>query len=238
MSLTYSQYVSAVSELAVVPSNDPDFVAILPNAIDYAEQRIYRELDLLNTVVRDWSSSLVASNRNFTLPNSSGTFVAVNGMNVITPAGTAPDAGTRNLLVPTSLDFLNMAWPNSSGSTVPQYFAMVTQTTAVVGPSPDAAYTVEVIGTQRPTPLSAANTSTFLSNNWPDLMIATSMVFISGYLKNFGSQADNPQMAQSWETQTEKLMASALAEEIRKKQAGSGWTSQSTGGPPSTPPRN
>lgn len=239
MSLTYAQYVSVLSELMVVPSDNADFQAILPNTIDYAEQRIYRELDLLNTVVRDWSSALSSSNRNFTLPNSSGTFVAVNGINVISPAGTTnPDSGTRNPLVPASRDFLDLAWPNSSGSTVPQYFAMITQTTCVVAPWPDAAYQVEVIGTQRPTPLSVSNTSTFLSNNLPDLFVAASMVFASGYLKNFGSQADQAAMSVSWESQTKTLMGSANAEEIRKKFSGSGWTSQSTGGPPSQPPRN
>ena len=51
------------------------------------------------------------------------------------------------------------------------------------------------------------------------------MVFASGYQKNFGSQSDDPKMAMSWEDQYQKLMASANAEELRKKWAGPGWTS-------------
>ena len=45
--LTYTTYQTQVSEMAVVSQTDPNFVAILPAMIDYAELRIYRDLDLL-----------------------------------------------------------------------------------------------------------------------------------------------------------------------------------------------
>lgn len=226
MAYDYTTYSAALAELMVTTTSQADFVAILPSIIDYAEQRIYRELDLLNTVVRDSSGVLSPSNRNFTLPTSLGTFIVVNGINVVTPAGTAPDAGTRNQLVSTTRDYLDMAWPNATGATVPSLYAMITQSTIVVGPWPDAAYVVEVIGTQRPTPLSTSNTSTFLTANLPDLFMAASMVFASGFQKNFGSQGDDPKMSVSWETQYKSLFASANVEEVRKKYQSVGWSSQ------------
>jgi hypothetical protein len=82
------------------------------------------------------------------------------------------------------------------------------------------------VGTTRPTPLSAANPVTFLSANLPDLLLAASMVFMAGYEKSFGAQSDDPQLAQSWETQYGKLFASANTEEARKRFAGSAWSSQ------------
>lgn len=228
MSYTYTTYKAAMAELMVVNTvDDADFVAILPSIIDYAEQRIYRELDPLATVVRDSTGSFSVNNRNFTLPTGTGVFVVVESINVITPAGTAADSGTRKPLVETSLDYLDFAWPSSTGATVPISYAMVTQATIAVGPWPDAAYVVEVVGTQRPIPLSATNTSTFLSTSLPDLFIAASMVFGSGYMRNFGSQADDPKMAQSWETQYQTLKGSALVEELRKKGQSVGWTTQS-----------
>lgn len=223
--LTYATYKTALSTLLVVPETNTDFLAILPDCIDYAEQRIYRELDLLSTVVRDSSQSLTPSVRNFTLPTSQGVFVVVNGINAITPAGTAPDSGTRNPLTPVSRDYLDMAWPDSSVTGLPTAFAMITQTSIVVGPWPGAAYVLEVVGTQRPTPLSASNTVTFLSSNLPDLFLAASMVFMSSYQKNFGAQSDDPRMAVSWESQTQALMASANNEEMRKRFQGSAWSS-------------
>ncbi len=228
--LTYSTYVTALSTLTVIPSSNSDFTNILPDCIDYAEQRIFRELNLLTTVIRDASQSLTPSSRDFTLPTAQGAFVVVNGVNVITPAGATPANGTRNRLTPMSLDVLDTVWPSNVGSALPTGFAMVTQTSIVVGPWPDQAYAAEVVGTTRPLPLSATNTVTFLSANLPDLFLAASMVFMAGYQKAFGAQSDDPQLAQSWESQYGKLLTSANTEEFRKRFQGSAWSSQPAGG--------
>jgi len=237
MSLTYTTYVTALSTLTTIPSSNTDFTNILPDCIDYAEQRIYRELNLLSTVVRDASQSLAPSNRNFVLPTSQGVFVVVNGINVITPAGSAPDTGTRNPLTPQARDYLDLVWPSAIVSGLPTGFAMITQTAIVVGPWPDQAYTMEVIGTQRPLPLSQSNTVTFLSAQLPDLFLAASMVFMSGYMRNFGAQADDPKMSVTWESQYETLKSSAETEEFRKRFMGSAWTSL-TQGATAQPARN
>ena len=98
---------------------------------------------------------------------------------------------------------------------------MVTDQSIVMAPSPGAAFAVEVIGNIRPTPLSATNTTTFLASYLPDLFFAASMIFVSGWQKNFGAQADDPRMAMSWETQYQGLLSSAKIEELRKKYAAS-----------------
>jgi len=226
MSYTYTTYTAALAELMVTTTTDADFIAIEPSIIDYAEQRLYRELDLLATVTRD-SAPLAANNRNFTFPTNNGRFVVANGINVITPSSqTVPDNGARHPLTATSRDALDLLWPSATGATVPTLFAPITDQTIIVGPWPDAGYTVEVIGFIRPAPLSATNTSTFLTLYLPDLFLAASMIFASGFQKNFGAQSDDPQMAQSWEGQYNKLFASANVEENRRKWAAGGWSSQ------------
>lgn len=229
MSLNYSQYVAELQGLAGTTSADADFLAIIPGAIDYAEQRIYRELDLLSTIVRDNSANATANARTFTLPSSLGRFVIVEGINIVTPVGSTTANGTRNALTPTSKEYIDFVWPTEaagSATTVPSYFGMVTDQTVVFGPAPGAAFNVEVIGTIRPAPLSASNATTFLSLYLPDLFIAASMVFLSGYMKNFGAQQDNPQMAVSWEAQYGVLFQSANAEEQRRKFGAASWTSK------------
>lgn len=227
MALTYSTYVSSLQTLMPTQSGDINFEAILPDAIDYAELRIQRDLNLLQTQARA-TGSLSSGNRNFTLPNSSSntaSFVVTNGFNIITPAGTTdPEAGTRNPVTLVSRDVLDAIWPSSTGSTVPNMAAMITQFSAVFGPWPDAAYTVEVIGTTRLPSISAVNTTTFISTYFPDMLLSASMVFIAGYMKNYGAQADDPKMAQSWESQYQTQKASATVEEYRKMQMGSSWT--------------
>lgn len=222
----YSTYVEALANELVVDSTDVNFVQILPSIIDYAEQRCYRELDLLTTVIRDSSAALTVGTRTFNLPSSLGRFVVVNGINVIMPSTeTVPDNGTRNPLAPVSRDVLDIIWPSTTGASLPTLFAMITDQQIIVGAAPDAAYTLEVIGTIRPTPLSASNTTTYLSLYLPDLFFAASMIFGTGWQKNFGAQSDDPQAAQSWEGQYGKLLASANVEENRKKFASSGWGS-------------
>lgn len=239
MSLTYAQYKTSIANLMVVPETNTEFLAMFPNMIDYAEQREYRELDLLNTMTTDTSGFLTANTRNFALPTSFGRFVVVNNINVITPTGAVAANGTRSPLTPTSRDYLDFTWPSntaSSSSAVPTYFAMQDDQNVIVGEAPGMNYNVEVKGTIRPTPLSSSNTTTYLSLYLPDLFIASSMIFGSGYMRNFGSQSDDSAMATSWEAQRTKLFASANVEELRKKFQSGGWTSQQ----PSqiaTPPR-
>lgn len=234
MSLTYDQFVTTIANLTSEDASGADFLQILPSGIDYAEDRIYRELDMLVENVRDSSSLTVAGDRNFNLPTSLGVYSGpIDGINIITPASTGPESGTRVRLLPTSLDFLDYTWPSSTGSGVPQYFAYFSQSSLsgqkniVFGPWPDATYRVEVIGKIQPAALSSTNTTTYLSTYLPDLMVAATMIFMSGWQQNFGAQrADNPQMPASWSAQYSELMASAATWEARKRFAGPSWTSK------------
>lgn len=107
----------------------------------------------------------------------------------------------------------------------------------IVGPYPDASYKLEIIGTIRPDSLSATNTTTFISQFLPDLMIMASMIYVSGYQRNFSStQASDPQMPVNYETQYKTLMAAAAGEEFRKKFEAAAWSSK-TPSPLASPTR-
>lgn len=225
--LTYATYKTALATLSVVPETDANWLAILPDAIDYAELRIYRDLDLLSTVSTNTSFSTSTNTSKVTL--TEGTFVTLQNVNVITPAGTStPDSGTRVPLLPVSKEYIQYAWPSSTNSGVPAYFAMIDEKSFSLGPWPDAAYTLEIIGTIRPATLSAVNPTTFISQYLPDIFLMASMIFVSGYQRNFGRQSDDPQMAQSYESQYQALLKGATVEEYRKKFSASAWTSISS----------
>ena len=233
MSYNYTQYVADLANMLVLPSGDPNFQIVLPNIIDDAEQRIYRELDLLSTIVTDSTGALTANSRQFTFPQH---FVVSESINVYTPVSTTTN---RYQLVPTTREFLDAVWPNNAAPatpSVPQYYAMLTDQTILVGPSPDAAYSIEVIGTIRPVPLSSTNTTTYLTLYLPDLFMAASLVYASGYLQNYGAMVDNPGQAVSWETHFKELLNSANVEENRKKYASQAWSSKQPA-PLATPPR-
>ena len=237
MSLTYDSFVTSMANLLVVPSTDANYLTVLPNIIDDAEQRIYRECDFLRTVaVVDSSASttITADSRSFTVP-SSVTFVVTETMYALSTDATP----TRTPMYPVSKEWLSEVYPtatSSSSTALPLYFAMVTDQSLIVGPPPGRDVTIEYTGTTRPSALSSANSSTYLTTNLPDLFIAASMVFANGYLKNFSAMADDPKAAPSWEMHYQTLKQSAMEEEYRKKFQSQGWTSKQPN-PIATPPR-
>lgn len=225
--MDYATWVANLANEMVVDADFAPFVQILPACEEYASNRIYRELDLLSTVTRQ-TGALAIGTRTFNLPTASGRFVVTNGFNVITPSGqTTPDNGTRNPLVPTTRDVLDMIWPSTTGAALPTLYAMITDQQIIVGPAPDAAYTIEAIGTIRPAALSTDNTTTFLSLYLPDLFNAASMVFMTGFQRNWGAQADDPKSAVSWQSQYDMLFASANVENMRAKYSAGAWSSMS-----------
>lgn len=236
--LTYSTYVTQIAEMAVVDPADVNFQTILPSMIDYAELRIYRDLDLINTStsIHGPNIRVTAGNRNLsfpmTLPDGSGTIVVSEQLNLILPAGqTDPDSNIaeRARLIPTTKEFLDTVYGSNmvDARAQPQYYAAFNESLFFMGPVPDQTYYVEVVATYRPNAMSASNPTTFISQYLPDMLIMASMIYISAYQRNFGRQSDDPQMAQSYEAQYKALLQSAIVEETRKKYEGPGWSSQS-----------
>lgn len=234
--LTYATYVSTLAGLLGDPNiaTDPNFQLILPSTINEAENRICREVDFLGAVVTNTGVTCTPGQR---LINWSDAFFVVESINVITPStATTADTGSRNPVLPATREVCNFLYPNSTGSGVPQYFGRVTQSTAVFAPFPDQAYMLEITGTQRPTPLSATNATTFISTYLPELMIAASMIYLSGWQQNFSAMGDNPQQATAWEAHYQSLLGSATIEESRKKFEMEGWSPKQPS-KNATPPR-
>ncbi len=214
------------------PSTYQPFNDILPRCIDYAEQRIYRELDLIHTRISD-SGASTANSRSFTLPTTGGIYVVLEQV--------APVVGgvQQAPMLPISKEGLEQLYPSETAPTtpsIPEFWCPVDQTSILIAPPPDTGYTLKTFGTKRPAALSSTNTVTFLTANLPDLFLVASLVFMTGFQRDFGAQADDPRMAQSWETQYQTLNKSAQAEEARKKFYGPGWSARNPS-PIATPPQ-
>jgi hypothetical protein len=215
-STTYAQWSTEVALLvsgAEAPSSY--LTSELPSAIDYAEGRIYREFNFLSTIVLDQTLFTAVLNPNVIVPSE---FIVVNSINIGTPASLPFPGAKRNQLIRVSKDFLDFTWPSILNPGVPVYFALYGEF-AQFGPWPDNTYNVEFVGTQRPAPLSATNTTTFITLNMPDLFLAATMVHITGFMKNYGAQADDPAQGISWESQYQKLAEGVDGEELRKRYA-------------------
>ena len=236
MPLDYDSYVTDLANFFPISSADTNFNAFLPGNIAYSENRIYRELDLLATQNLDATTQVSSGDRSFTLPGTA-TWITVDQINIISPAATLSSAGTRHPLTATTPEFIDAVFPSGSQRlAAPKFYARRSNSEVIFGPSPDAAYYAEVVGVQRPTPLSSGNPTTVLTDYLPDLFMAAALVHASGYMKNFVAMSDNPQMAVSWESQYQTLLKSAIVEDARATFQSEGWTSEQPS-PVASPPR-
>lgn len=244
MALNYTTLVSEVATLTVISSNllvngDTNFAGIMPAIIDYAEGRLYRELDLPVASVVDTSVTISSGVRSMFLSTSQGTLLVVETVNLLIPSSAGPTTATRVPLTPVSKAVVDAVYPSAASSNCgqPEFFARIGDTQLLLGPTPDQAYGSEVYATVRPSALSATNSSTWLTQNLPELMLAACMISAAGYMRDFGSQSDNPQMAQSWQGQYDNLMKSANIDSARMKFESEAWTSQQPSQAASPPSR-
>lgn len=263
MSYTYASFQKALALEMVVPNAnvlEPNFVAILPTIVDYAEQRCYRELDLMIAEARQWfpmtpyqrAQAFPVANALLALGATATQILIVERVkiwpsNYVPSPGppTVPPAFTGEPAIPTSMDYLDAVYggiyPNPGPMGRPINFAMLDDQTLAFGPMPDQAYVFEIHGNARPVPLyneapGDGTQTTFLTTVLPDLFLACAMVSAAGYRKNYGAQADDPRMAISWETQYNELLASAKNEEMRKRFLGWSMMSSYASPPPPPPP--
>src|SRR5262245_37339966 len=110
MATTYNDWLNQLLTTCVVSQSDPNYATtwqlMLPNFIDYAEQRIYRKLDLRDTRISSYLGLVLAGNQLMVLPTDTGTFVVVDQINVVTPVGATAFSANRvfNTLQPTTMD--------------------------------------------------------------------------------------------------------------------------------------
>lgn len=242
--MNYNDYVQQISTMAVVPSDDPNFTIIIPQMINYAELRIQRDLDLFAGQTVNTFYSTQAGIETVDIQDSD--FITIQGVSV----GTSPSTP----LLPVTKEWLQYVYPSGSTSGVPKYFAMYTSSTTSsqggganinglptisirLGPIPSTTYSLSITGTLHTKPMNSTNnTETWISTYLPDLFIMASMIYVSAYQRNFGRLNDDPQMAQTYESQYQALLNGARTEEFRKKFQASGWTSMSPS-PVATPTR-
>lgn len=236
MSMTYNQLDTYLQTLIQDQAPSADYTTIIPAAIQYAEGRIYREMNFLATRTVNSGAAFTPGSRTFTLPTSPSTILYLEGVSAITPAATQPAAGTRNPLEPVSLDYIDMTWPVEGSTALPDSWAMRDALAIVVKPTPDQAYVVELTGIFQPVAMSVSNQNTYIGNIYPDLLVAACMIFFAAYQRDFGAQTADPQLAVSWSSEYDKLFKSAYEEEQRRKSTSVGWSPfQQT--PLAAPPR-
>jgi len=222
-----TSYITQISDLAVVEPTNSVFLEILPQMITYAENRIYRDIDFLSTQVA----------RNYTLASGSNQLAIPDGDFITIQTVSINNTGQAyKPLLPVTKEYIRNVYGDPTYTSTPLYFAMYGGDLSTVGgtynnlifaPYPDTSYALIISGTARPASMSSTNQTTFISLYLPDLFIMASMIYVSGYQRNFGRANDEPQMAVTYESQYQALLKGAVIEEARKKFQAGGWTAYS-----------
>jgi hypothetical protein len=166
--LTFNGYINQIATMAIVNTQtvngvvqgvDAAFNSIVPQMLNYAELRIERDLDLLPLETSN-TYTLTSGSNILQLPVND--FVTVQTISV-------NNSGVNTPLLPTTKEFLQNVWGNSTTTGVPQYFAMYggdlatggnTYNNIIFGPYSSGNYPVTVTGTIRMPTLYANSTTT------------------------------------------------------------------------------
>lgn len=246
--LSFNAWVQAVGVLAVAQTQltsgvwgfvDAPLQNVLPQCLAYAEGRIQRDIDALQARSSN-AYTLTQGVNMLTIPITD--FLVIETLEVQQlSAGTVVNSTP---LIPVSKEFIQNCYSGVFASGYPKYFAMYgdnfgnganTNVNVLIGPVPNYAYPILATGVIRMPSLYsyasagfADNSYTYISQWLPDLLLMASMIFISGFQRNFSANADSKDMPVNYEQQYKTLLMGAIAEENRKKGMGSGWSGYST----------
>jgi hypothetical protein len=157
--------------------------------IEQAEQRIYNSVQF-PSLRKNQYSAITANNKYVSLPND---FLAVYSLALVTGVtGANLDTGAYEYLLNKDANFIRQAYPTPNSTGVPKYYALFGPTivssaitnelSIILGPTPDAAYYVELHYFYYPESITTAGTS-WLGDNFDSVLLYGSLVEAVTYMK-------------------------------------------------------
>jgi hypothetical protein len=168
--MNYAQLTSLIQEYC--QSTETSFVANIPNFVQYAEERIYNTVQL-PALRQNSTASTTLGNQYMALPSdwlSTYSLAVVDG------------SGDYQFLLNKDVNFIRQSYPSASSTGLPQYYAIWDDTTMLLGPTPDAAYTLELHYYYYPPSIVNAGTS-WVGDNFENVLLYGSLREAYTYLK-------------------------------------------------------
>jgi hypothetical protein len=183
--MNYAELVVAVTDYTenTVPT------ANMNTFITQAEQRIYNTVQF-PSIRKNQYTPITASNKYVSLPND---FLSVYSLALVTGVtGANLDTGTFEYLLNKDVNFIRQAYPAPNDTGTPKYYALfgptivnsaiTTELSIILGPTPDAAYYVELHYYYYPESIVTAST-TWLGDNFDSVLLYGTLVEASTYMK-------------------------------------------------------
>ena len=209
---TYSELVTQIREYTETDSNVLT-TTIVNDFIEHAELKIFRQVDL--DVFRKYkTATLTAGDAFISMPGAIPTdFEYARYINIFGTSGLSGSSLTANervFLDKRDPSFMNEYRSDRTATGVPKYYANWDNDTILLAPAPNAAYTIELAYNALPTGLSSSNTTTWVSNNMPTLLLYACLTEAFKFLKN-------PNMASMYAQSYQELLTPLAAEQVGRR---------------------
>jgi len=157
--------------------------------ITQAEQRIYNSVQF-PSIRKNQYTAITANNKYISLPND---FLSVYSLALVTGVtGANLDTGTFEYLLNKDVNFIRQAYPTPNDTGEPKYYALfgptivssaiTTELSLILGPTPDAAYYVELHYYYYPESITTAVT-TWLGDNFDTVLLYGALVEAYTFMK-------------------------------------------------------
>ena len=177
--MTYAELVTKIRDYCEVDANV--FTSTIVNGfINDAELKILREIDSDNNR-RYAQADIVAGQRYVNTPLINDQTLIIRSAQITNSTGGA-DNSSREFLEYRDTSFISEY--NGSGATgLPKYYSYWDENTIVLAPTPDINYNMQINYILKPAGLSASNTTTYLSEQFPNGLLYACLVEAYGFLK-------------------------------------------------------
>ena len=208
---TYSELVTQIRDYTETDSNV--FTTVIVNDfIEHAELRIFRDVDL--DVFRKYQTASLTSGDAFVaMPGATpSSFSFIRSVNIFSPSGSLGGLtdNERRYLEKKDTSFMSEYSPNRTSTGIPKYYANWDNDTILLAPTPNAAYTIELAYNAQETGLSSSNTTTWVGNNAPGLLLYACLIEAFKFLKN-------PEMVGMYRQAYQELLTPLAAEQIGRR---------------------
>ena len=175
--MNYTQLVQSIQDYT--QNEETSFVSNIPNFVQQAEERINRSI-MIPELRKNATASTTADNKYLARPSD---FLAVFSLAVI------DGDGDYTYLLDKDVNFIRQAYPSPADTGVPAYYALFgprsdqpTELTFILGPTPDAIYSMELHYFYYPESIVTAGTS-WLGDNFDSVLLYGSLIEAYTYLK-------------------------------------------------------
>ena len=142
--------------------------------VQEAEQRIYNSVQF-PAIRKNVTGTTTSGNKYLAMPVD---FLASYSLAAIDPI-----TNDYEYLLNKDVNFIRAAYPKASDSGIPAYYALFDDNTFILGPTPNAAYTMELHYYYYPESIVTAGTS-WLGNNFDSVLLYGSLLEAATYMKS------------------------------------------------------